>query len=620
MVARAEQPTPYDHVPKRMADNLAFRRMLIERARKDREFQQELWIACKRDILFWINCFCWIFSPRDRKVLPFITYDQYQDDAIHEIKDAIEDGHDLTIEKSREVGASWMVLTVEDWFWQFHDMSTFLNLSRKEELVDARGNPDCLFWKTRHLIDTQPGWMQPSQDRRMMHVENMDRGGTIDGESTNKYAGVAGRRLAMLLDEFSKMENQDMIFTGTRDVTSCRIFLFTPEGSANKAYKIANTMPTMRKLSLHWSKHPKKGMGLYSVDDNGEIELIDKVYWTPKRVRNYRFVRQKPLNPKYRYRSPWYDAECERADNPIEIAKELDIDYQHSAPNFFDQVMLDELQQEHVRKPIFVGKLDYDLESCEPIAFVEDKNGPLRLWHYLDHRGKPPSDRRYKMGCDISDGTGASNSVASIGDCKTGEKVAELCLDDLRPHDFARYCVALAKFYRGSEQHWPGCQMNWESNGGVGKNFTLELSDIGYWHIHWRESEQTGKRQKGKIPGFWSGARSRTNLLLEYEKALRDRSFINPCYEEIVQECPLYVKTNTGDTVHISLTYKDSEFHDHIENHGDRVISSALLNMLMSREPIARPEEKPKMVVGSMEWMVEEEKRGRRGMLMAYGV
>ena len=87
------------------------------------------------------------------------------------------------IQNGFENNASWMCITVYEWLSHFHKMCTFLMLSRKEELVDKKGDPKSLFWKIDFLHDRQPRWLRAPCERMKMHCANVDTGSTIDGES-----------------------------------------------------------------------------------------------------------------------------------------------------------------------------------------------------------------------------------------------------------------------------------------------------------------------------------------------------------------------------------------------------------------------------------------------------
>ena len=60
MKPTGSKETPcYKAVPKEFEANLEYRRQLLDRAGDSRELQQEIWLACSRDILFYINAFVW---------------------------------------------------------------------------------------------------------------------------------------------------------------------------------------------------------------------------------------------------------------------------------------------------------------------------------------------------------------------------------------------------------------------------------------------------------------------------------------------------------------------------------------------------------------------------------
>jgi len=83
---------------------------------------EELWIACKRDPLFWINTFVWTYNPKMIPLTttrPMVTY-EFQDNHIWELLRAILNQVDHQTEKSREMCATWNILLCFVWLAQFH--------------------------------------------------------------------------------------------------------------------------------------------------------------------------------------------------------------------------------------------------------------------------------------------------------------------------------------------------------------------------------------------------------------------------------------------------------------------------------------------------------------------
>jgi hypothetical protein len=497
----------------------------------------ELWIMCSRDILFYFNTFVWTYDPRKHPAqLPFITW-AFQDDALLEM-DAAIGSHDLVIEKSRDMGASWLCLGVFQWRWQFRELQTFLMASRKEDYVDKAGNPDSLYWKIDFILKHQPPWLQPNLVRNKLHLRNLDLDSTIDGDSTTGDLARGGRRTGILLDEFAAVEEGHAILSSTADVTRTRIFNSTPKGTGNAFYDVVQG--NTKKIRFHWIVHPEKAEGLY-YDDQG----------LP--------------------RSPWYDKECERRSHPMEIAQELDIDYLGSDFQFFDPVNIRRLERETVRPPNHEGEIDFLMQTCEVQEFVERKGARLKLWLQLDGRGGLPHDRQYVLGADIATGTGASNSVLVVGDRRTGEKVAEFASAHVRPEELARYAVALAKWF--SDENNVGAFMIWEANG-PGRNFGDRIIDLGYRHIYYRTDERSLGKRKSDIPGWWATRESKVALLGDYRRALEANFFINRSAPAL-RECLEYVYLPSGGVAHTrsATTIDPSGARD---NHGDRVTGDAL--------------------------------------------
>ena len=375
MVATATKPRPefnaglelakcryYHLVPKDRMSNVVYRTRLIRAATGNREMQHALWKACSQDILFFFNAFGFTLNPKDTDeptpCLPFITY-HYQDEAILHILWCIQNGRDLAIPKSREMGVSWMVLMVYTWLFIFFPLQAFLLVSRKEDLVDKTGDYDSLMAKIDFALERLPRWMVPRIERNNLHMKNLENSSTIDGESTNGDVSRGGRKRSIFFDEYAAVPNGFEILTASRDSTRCRIWGSTHKGARTAFYDVV-TKTKCDKMPLHWTLHPKKRQGLYH-DANG-----------------------KP-------RSPWYDEEVGRCAHPMEVAQELDMDVLASDYVFFSPQLLDRLRAETVQPATLAGDLDFDPESLQPLKFVAREGGPLRLWIHLDGEGTPPA-------------------------------------------------------------------------------------------------------------------------------------------------------------------------------------------------------------------------------------
>ncbi len=246
--------------------------------------------------IFFINNFGWTLDPRpqaDPHDLPFILYD-YQKEVIKSVIDHIDNGKDLFIEKSRDMGMTDLVFVyVTVWYWLFKDGSKFLIGSYKEDLVDNRTR-DSLFGRIDYAIQSLPKWLLPKKfnadkDRRHMKLINPENFNQITGDTMNPDFGRGSRQTAVLFDELGFWEWGKEAWESCSQVTACRIANSTPHGYNFYAMLKEEFLANNRIndiLTLKWTVHPLK----------------DNI---------------------------WYEFEKER-NSPETIAQELDISYTKS--------------------------------------------------------------------------------------------------------------------------------------------------------------------------------------------------------------------------------------------------------------------------------------------------
>jgi len=524
---------------------------------------------CSRDLLFYVNTFVFTYDPRlvpDRiPEIPFITY-EYQDVAFDRILTAIRDRFDQLTEKSRDMGATWMYLIVFSWMFLFTSYSAFRLLSRNEDLVDKDEDPDCLFWKIEFALLHLPKFLQPEFNRVHLHYKNLDNNTTIDGCTTTSDAARGGRCTAMFPDEFAAVPDGAGMLASTRDVTKCRLFNSTHHGAGTAFYRLSQG--TINKLTLHWSLHPEKNPGLYysknkkvvRLDDfNGKVRIQDKEYNFPE---EYPFILDGKL------RSPWYDNECARADHPMEIAQELDIDPFAADFQYFDGPMIEDIETEYVRQPYHEGMLEFDEDSLDPLEFVEGKNGPLKLWIHPDMYGRFPVDLQVGVGVDISAGTGASNSTRSYVNLRTGEKIAEYADPWIKPEAFAKVGIALNRWFNDAFEVPDGA--------GPGRTYCDELINLGYRNLYFRRDEVGLKKKVSDKPGVFLNPKEKKALFGKYRRSLKEKSFIQRSHEAN-QECLAYIFCAGGKIEH-SASVKSVDPSGAGDNHGDRCVADACAN------------------------------------------
>ena len=302
-----------------MNDRMSQRALWLQQAASSPELQQLLLAQCRRDIRFWFNHFCWTFDPRlPQPHQPFVLY-PFQEKALLEIVAALEQGQDLLIEKSRDMGISWLVLLAFQYYWLFREGANFHLGSRKQEAVDRKGDISTLMEKLRYNLSWQPVWMKPagfqdSQHDNLLRLLNPANGNIITGESSNENFGRGGRYKAALFDEFPFWPAQDAAYASAGQSTPCRVVVGTPYGKNNRFAELRFS-GQVKTLSIHWSQHPCKDTTWYNaqksrmsedelareLDINYHLSVKDRVF------RNFSEANkgELPYNPGYRLIRSW---------------------------------------------------------------------------------------------------------------------------------------------------------------------------------------------------------------------------------------------------------------------------------------------------------------------------
>ena len=376
--------------------NLAWRVNILRKAREDQALRAIIKEKFHRDPLFAFKGFFYTYDPRKRPLhnLPFITWD-FQDETIQRLVGAITEGRDILIEKSRDMGASWMVIMTFLWCWlDPRGGADFLLGSRIEDYVDKKGDMRTLFEKARYGLYKLPTWLRPrgfqkNKHDNYMRLINPETGAVISGESNNANFSTGGRYAAVLLDEFAKWESTDeSAWTAAGDATKCRLPVSTPFGAGGQYYNLVVGGKT-EVIRLHWSLHPEKALGVSCL-------------WPPKNEETKEELGES-WEPEVTLTSPWYEKECKRR-SATEIAQELDINYLGAGNPVFDGKCGDSLAYYLglPDKPIKLLSLNLEELSASAIPSVppdpEDWEAHLVVYEEFNR------DDEYATGWDIVEG------------------------------------------------------------------------------------------------------------------------------------------------------------------------------------------------------------------------
>lgn len=295
---------------------------LLIKAENNPAFQQFEIDCCKNDILYWYRNYVWTDTNTSLyywqpSSIPFIPY-PFQEEAITEIRSSIynwtlppEERYDLTnvlIEKSRQMGLSWIIMWIFVYWFVFHNHK-YHCISQKEDDVDKTWNIRSLMEKCRFILNNMPKWMVPEWYKRKIGTDHNKhlvisavwRTGSITGESANPNAWRSWTYNAIFKDEMAFMQNARAINMSTPSATPCRIFNSTPNWEGNEFYRMRQLSlwrkwdnwqdiePEIKWLRYHWSEHPLyddkwykekiKGMTPEQIAQELEIDYNTALEW-----------------------------------------------------------------------------------------------------------------------------------------------------------------------------------------------------------------------------------------------------------------------------------------------------------------------------------------------------
>ena len=219
--------------------------------------------------------------------IPFILFPK-QKEYIEYVIRKFQNMEDGIAEKSRDMGLSWLSVAIACSLCIFNEGMTIGFGSRKEDLVDKSGNPDCLFWKARMFVDMLPkefrGGFSSKDHSTHLRLSFPETNSTIIGEAGDNI-GRGGRSSIYFVDEAAHIERPVIVDAALSQTTNCRIDISTPNGTGNP-FAIKRFSGNFEVFSFKWVDDPRK-------DDE------------------------------------WYLKQKQRLD-PITLAQEVDLDYSAS--------------------------------------------------------------------------------------------------------------------------------------------------------------------------------------------------------------------------------------------------------------------------------------------------
>lgn len=219
--------------------------------------------------------------------IPFLPWEK-QEEYLRWLYGMWQAGERGLVEKSRDCGVTWLSVGFAVAMWATHDGFVAGFGSRKEELVDRRGDDKSIFEKLRYFIDNVPAdflpdGFDPKKHSSHMRIVAPHTGSAIIGEAGDDI-GRGGRASIYLVDEAAFIERQDKVDAALSQNTNCQIDISTPNGTGNAFYKKRQRLNgTDRLFVFDWRDDPRKDSDWYAkqraeLDEVIVAQEIDRDY------------------------------------------------------------------------------------------------------------------------------------------------------------------------------------------------------------------------------------------------------------------------------------------------------------------------------------------------------
>ena len=251
------------------------------RIRDDDSYRKAVLIIYKNDPVAWINDWCVTYDPRAKapkpKTMPFILFPK-QEEFVEFLWECLKTGEDGLVEKSRDMGATWVSCAFSIWLYLFQPQTAISWGSRKRDYVDMLGNPDSIFEKMRIILRNLPSFMLPNGFNMQLHAKQMAitnpvNSSTVTGESGDQI-GRGGRSTIYFKDESAWYERPIGIEAALGDNTDVQIDMSSVSGTNNPFYRRRMAGEIWEKgkeiksgitrvFIMDWRDHPHKTQAWY---------------------------------------------------------------------------------------------------------------------------------------------------------------------------------------------------------------------------------------------------------------------------------------------------------------------------------------------------------------------
>lgn len=313
---------------------------------------------------------------------------------------------DTLVEKSRQLGMTWIFAYAVWWAVVFHDAQGLV-LAQKLNDVDDGGEANTwgsFFGKVRYLHENGPQLVRDRVELTFKHgppasVTPTDREDVayVLGEGATQSPG-RGRTLTFaLLDEAARIPFDVAVLKAVR--LACpngKALLSTPWGIGNEFYRLRKRASAGWRINrVHWTEHPIYGAGAHVSGEEPETCEACRLTLEADAAGTDPAIVAGAHRYLGRLVSPWYD-ETVLDMTDEEIAEELDIDYTAALPG---RVYREWDQGRHcVRGRVELEEalgvelaFDYGLD-CTSVVVMQDTPTELRVIGELEVSDQTPGE------------------------------------------------------------------------------------------------------------------------------------------------------------------------------------------------------------------------------------
>lgn len=231
--------------------------------------------------------------------------------------------NDAVVSKTRQVGMSWLLMSIECWLILFWGSVRILNAHQRFDDVDdggSRSTVKSLHGRIREMYEVRiPSWLRHRSKLSFKEgaITN-EFGGFIAGSTATPNVGRGTTLDMVVLDEFAHMDWTRLIWASVSQACKRgKIANSTPNGRGNEYYVLVRDHKKRRllKLDYHWTEHPIMSLGMHVSGDDPTCEGC---------VKGTHYAKPGTMT------SPYYENECDIIGADDLIAQELDQSFDRS--------------------------------------------------------------------------------------------------------------------------------------------------------------------------------------------------------------------------------------------------------------------------------------------------